>query len=123
MGEGEHLRLNGGQVTLGVGHGLLHVFDRTKIVIGAFCKELGQLFCLGEGVRAVVQSVGHDLDDKAENCLDGDDIEEADTTARIAAYTFPIPREQYLEWMEAIKQQVGFEKKEIIAELKRRLGL
>lgn len=54
---------------------------------------------------------------------DDDDIEEADTTARIAAYTFPIPRERYLEWMEAIKQQVGFEKKEIIAELKRRLGL
>lgn len=54
---------------------------------------------------------------------DDDDIEEADTTARIAAYTFPIPREQYLEWMEAIKQQVGFEKKEIIAELKRRLVL
>jgi len=54
---------------------------------------------------------------------DDDDIEEADTTARIASYTFPIPREQYLEWMEAIKQQVGFEKKEIIAELKRRLGL
>ncbi len=54
---------------------------------------------------------------------DDDDIKEADTTARIAGYTFPIPREQYLEWMEAIKQQVGFEKKEIIAELKRRLGL
>jgi ParB-like chromosome segregation protein Spo0J len=53
---------------------------------------------------------------------DDDDIEEADTTARIASYTFPIPREQYLEWMEAIKQQVGFEKKEVIAELKRRLG-
>ncbi len=52
-----------------------------------------------------------------------DEIEEADTTARIASYTFPIPREQYLEWMEAMKQEVGFEKKEVIAELKRRLGL
>ncbi len=54
---------------------------------------------------------------------DDDDIEEADTTARIGGYTFPIPREQYLEWLEALKQSVGFEKKEIIAELKRRLGL
>ena len=52
-----------------------------------------------------------------------DEIEEADTTARIASYTFPIPREQYLEWMEAMKQEVGFEKKEVIAEMKRRLGL
>ena len=54
---------------------------------------------------------------------DDDDIEEADTTARIGGYTFPIPREQYLEWLEALKQSVGFEKKEIIEELKRRLGL
>lgn len=52
-----------------------------------------------------------------------DDIEEADTSARIGGYTFPIPREQYLEWLEAMKQDVGFEKKEIIAELKKRLGL
>jgi ParB-like chromosome segregation protein Spo0J len=54
---------------------------------------------------------------------DDDDIEEADTTARIGAYSFPIQREQYLEWLEDIKQSAGFEKKEIIAELKRRLGL
>lgn len=54
---------------------------------------------------------------------DDDDIEEADTTARIGAYSFPIQREQYLEWLENIKQSAGFEKKEIIEELKRRLGL
>lgn len=54
---------------------------------------------------------------------ENDDIEEADTTARIGAYSFPIEREQYLEWLEGIKQSVGFEKKEIIEELKRRLGL
>lgn len=54
---------------------------------------------------------------------ENDDIEEADTTARIGAYSFPIERAQYLEWLEGIKQSVGFEKKEIIEELKRRLGL
>ncbi len=54
---------------------------------------------------------------------ENDDIEEADTTARIGAYSFPIEREQYLEWLEGIKQSAGFEKKEIIEELKRRLGL
>ncbi len=54
---------------------------------------------------------------------ENDDIEEADTTARIGAYSFPIKREQYLEWLESIKQSVGFEKKEIVEELKRRLGL
>lgn len=54
---------------------------------------------------------------------ENDDIEEADTTARIGAYSFPIKREHYLEWLESIKQSVGFEKKEIVEELKRRLGL
>lgn len=54
---------------------------------------------------------------------ENNDIEEADTTARIGAYSFPIEREQYLEWLEGIKQSVGFEKKDIIEELKRRLGL
>ena len=51
------------------------------------------------------------------------EIEEADTTARIAAYSFTIEREQYLDWIEKLKQEVGFEKKEVIAELQRRLGL
>jgi len=54
---------------------------------------------------------------------DDNDIEEADTAARIGAYSFPIPRQQYLEWLEDIKQSAGFEKKDIIEELKRRLGL
>ena len=54
---------------------------------------------------------------------DDEDIEEADTTARIGGYTFTIEREQYLDWLEKLKQEVGFEKKDIIAELKKRLGL
>ena len=54
---------------------------------------------------------------------DDNDIEEADTAARIGAYSFPIPRQQYLEWLESIKQSTGFEKQDIIEELKRRLGL
>jgi hypothetical protein len=54
---------------------------------------------------------------------DVDEIAEADTTARIGAYSFEIEREQYLNWLESIKQDVGFEKKEIIEEIKKRLGL
>jgi ParB-like chromosome segregation protein Spo0J len=50
-------------------------------------------------------------------------IEEADTRATIGPYSFEIPREEYLAWIEEIKQEVGFDKEAIIAELKRRLGL
>lgn len=54
---------------------------------------------------------------------EADSIEEADTSARIGSYSFPIPREQYLAWLEDIKQSVGFEKKDVVAELQKRLGL
>lgn len=75
-----------------------------------------------EELKEIQASLEDLLEDGFGDDEDGD-IEEADTTARIGAYTFPIPREQYLEWLEAMKQEVGFEKKEVIAELKRRLGL
>ena len=50
-------------------------------------------------------------------------IEEADTKATIGAYSFVIPREQYLTWIEDVKQAAGFDKESINKELKQRLGL
>lgn len=58
--------------------------------------------------------------------IDGEEegeLEEADTKATIGSYTFVIERERYLEWMEEIRQRVGFDKEAIVDELKRRLGL
>jgi ParB-like chromosome segregation protein Spo0J len=50
-------------------------------------------------------------------------IDEADTKATIGPYSFMIGREEYLEWIEEIKQAVGFDKESITNELKHRLGL
>ncbi|MEK6747488.1 MAG: ParB N-terminal domain-containing protein [Pseudomonadota bacterium] len=50
-------------------------------------------------------------------------VGEADTRATIGAYSFEIPREEYLTWIEEIKQEVGFDKEAIVSELQRRLGL
>jgi ParB-like chromosome segregation protein Spo0J len=50
-------------------------------------------------------------------------IAEADTRATIGPYSFEIPREHYLAWIEEIKQEVGFDKEAIVNELQRRLGL
>jgi ParB-like chromosome segregation protein Spo0J len=50
-------------------------------------------------------------------------IDEADTKATIGPYSFMIEREEYLEWIEEIKQAVGFDKESITNELKHRLGL
>lgn len=64
----------------------------------------------------------HDLEDGIEGEEEGA-VEEADTNATIGPYTFVIERGQYLEWMEQIRQRVGFDKEAIVEELKRRLGL
>ena len=64
----------------------------------------------------------HDLEDGIEGEEEGA-VDEADTNATIGPYTFIIERGQYLEWMEAIRQRVGFDKEAIVDELKRRLGL
>jgi ParB-like chromosome segregation protein Spo0J len=73
-------------------------------------------------LRLLHQDVAASLSDGIES---GEDkpIEEADTRATIGAYNFIIPREQYLEWIEELKQDCGFDKENVIAELKRRLGL
>lgn len=75
-----------------------------------------------EELKEIQSSVDDLLEDGFSE--DGDnEIEEADTTARVASYSFTIEREQYLDWIEKLKQDVGFEKKEVITELKRRLEL
>lgn len=50
-------------------------------------------------------------------------IDEADTRATIGPYSFEIPRDQYLSWIEEMKQEVGFDKEAIVNEIKNRLGL
>ena len=50
-------------------------------------------------------------------------IDEADTRATIGPYSFELPRDQYLSWIEGMKQEVGFDKEAIVNEIKNRLGL
>lgn len=65
-----------------------------------------------------LEALGDGLEDDGEK-----PIEEADTKATIGAYSFVIPREQYLKWIEDVKQAAGFDKESINNELKHRLGL
>ncbi len=70
--------------------------------------------------------IGRAMQEELEDGFDSEgekEIEEANTRATIGAYNFIIPRERYLTWIEEIKQQVGFDKESIAAELQRRLGL
>lgn len=65
------------------------------------------------------------LDSLEDGVEDGGEkpIDEADTKATIGPYSFVIPREEYLEWIENLKQEVGFDKEAVTNEIKNRLGL
>jgi ParB-like chromosome segregation protein Spo0J len=85
-------------------------FDKT--VLGFEPAELEQL------QKSIESLLTDGIDDDEEKS-----IEEADTRATIGPYTFEITREQYLAWIEEVKQQVGFDKEAIVNEFKKRLGL
>ena len=85
--------------------------DFDKSVLGFNEEELNSL-------RLSLESLQDGIEGEEEGA-----VEEADTNATIGPYTFVIERGQYLEWMEGIRQRVGFDKEAIVDELKRRLGL
>lgn len=78
---------------------------------------IGELAGESEGADLLGESGGSEGADEEEA------VDAADTQAVIGAYRFPIPREQYLDWLEDIRQEVGFDDESVIAELRRRLGL
>ena len=86
--------------------------------------EIGLARELGEEILSM--DVDDELEQKRKRGMrlsEEGELEEADTKATIGPYTFVIERGQYLEWMEQIRQRVGFDKEAIVEELKRRLGL
>ena len=75
---------------------------------------------------AELEQLQKSLDSLLTDGIDDDEekpIIEADTRATIGPYSFEIPRERYLAWIEEVKQEVGFDKEAIVHELKKRLGL
>lgn len=83
-----------------------------KAVLGFEAAELEQL------QKSLDSLLTDGIDDDEEKPID-----EADTRATIGPYSFEIPRERYLVWIEEVKQEVGFDKEAIVHELKKRLGL
>jgi len=69
---------------------------------------------------------GYGADDlaKVNKKVIADDIEEADTTAIIGPnFVFKVERAVYFEWLENLRQEVGFSEKAIKQEILRRIGL
>ena len=53
----------------------------------------------------------------------GSGLEGADTYVTIGEFRFKVAREEYREWVETIRQDVGFEKETIIREIRKRLEI
>jgi hypothetical protein len=47
----------------------------------------------------------------------------SDTMFSFGQYRFPVERDKYLLWQEALRQKVGFDNKSALEEIKRRIGL
>lgn len=78
------------------------------------------------------QLADFNLDDGLDGDLDdgfdekrgqGKDNALGDTQVQIGQYRIPLPRAKYLAWEEELRRRVGFEKSDILQEIKKRLGL
>lgn len=52
-----------------------------------------------------------------------EDLEKGDVTIALGLYRFKLPQEDYLTWIDSVKQEVGFDKESVLKELKKRLGI
>jgi ParB-like chromosome segregation protein Spo0J len=52
-----------------------------------------------------------------------DEREDADTQVVIGSYRFPFQRDLYLQWRDALREEVGYEEEDIKAEIRRRLQI
>lgn len=72
-----------------------------------------------------------DLDSLLEGVETGDtetedpdeDLEKGDVTIALGLYRFKVSQEDYLSWIDSVKQEVGFDKDSVTKELRKRLGL
>ena len=72
-----------------------------------------------------------DLDSLLEGVEPGDndsedpdeDLEKGDVTIALGLYRFKVSQEDYLAWIDTVKQVVGFDKDSVTKELRNRLGV
>jgi len=87
----------------------LRVADFDTLLTGFDETDLDSLL-QGEG------SAPGDVDD------DTDELDKGDVTIVLGLYRFKLTQEDYLAWIDSVKQDVGFDKDAVVKELRRRLG-
>ena len=55
--------------------------------------------------------------------VDDEELDKCDVTIALGLYRFKISQEDYLTWIDGVKQDVGFDKDAVAKELRKRLGV
>ena len=58
-----------------------------------------------------------------EETAEDDELEKGDVTIALGLYRFKVSQEDYLTWLDSVKQDVGFDKEAVTKELRKRLKL
>jgi ParB-like chromosome segregation protein Spo0J len=54
---------------------------------------------------------------------DDEELEKGEVTIALGLYRFKLPQDDYLAWIDSVKQEVGFDKESVTKELRKRLGV
>ena len=65
---------------------------------------------------------GDDMPSGEENVED-EELDKGDVTIALGIYRFKVSQEDYLTWMDSVKQEAGFDKKSVTRELRSRLRI
>lgn len=58
-----------------------------------------------------------------EEAVEDEELDKGDVTIALGLYRFKISQEDYLTWLDSVKQDVGFDKEAVTKELRKRLKL
>lgn len=73
--------------------------------------------------EADLESLFNPEEPPAESEDTGEDLEKGDVTIALGLYRFTVRQEEYLTWIDGVKQKAGFDKEAVTSELRRRLAL
>jgi ParB-like chromosome segregation protein Spo0J len=73
-------------------------------------------------LESLLGQVGESEEEDAGEPVD-EDLGKGDVTIALGLYRFKLTQEEYLAWIDSVKQAVGFDKESVTKELRNRLGI
>jgi len=74
-------------------------------------------------LESLLGQVGESEEDADSSESIDEDLGKGDVTIALGLYRFKLTQEEYLAWIDSVKQAVGFDKESVTKELRNRLGI